>query len=46
MRPAALRVRLPEIEAVGVPSLLFKKAKLAEVEAWPPKKTSTVEFLG
>jgi len=44
--PAEFKTRLPEKLAVGIPELMFKKAKSAESEAWPPKRISTVEFLG
>ncbi len=37
---------VPEILAVGVPELTFKKPNLALLVDCPPKVTSTVEFLG
>ena len=36
----------PEIDAVGVPELIFKTLNLALVVAVPPTKRSTVEFNG
>ena len=42
----ALPALEPEMEAVGVPELTFKKANLAEVLACPPTKRSSVEFSG
>ena len=39
-------MKLPAAEAVGVPELLLRTAKLADVLACPPMRKSTVELFG